>query len=173
MIVVQRLVTHWTKASRGAPAASARNATPEALALPAALLSAEAACLHHAVDFREGRAFQPEERAGTDGHVSPMAPWLGKPCSVRFDLAPGRLDVSFRRDSDLGDGSGRPPDGPCFVLAPGQWGRVAFNGVFGDHDTGEWYYEKEVFNVAHVDAATADLFLAAPTFACLHMARLR
>lgn len=56
MIVVQRVVTQWTKQSRGGAPATRRNAVPEAFPVPS---TGRSAVLVHAVEARERDGFAP------------------------------------------------------------------------------------------------------------------
>ena len=41
-----------------------------------------------------------------------------------------------------------------------QWKKIRYNARFAGGDTGHWYYEKYVANVALVDRLTTDIFLS-------------
>src|SRR5688572_24303520 len=67
LIVVQLIVTSWTKASRGAPDATKRNASPTALVVPGMSLGSDTLLLHK-VAFNEP-TFEPRsscEAVGMD-----------------------------------------------------------------------------------------------------------
>lgn len=179
MIVVQRLVTEWTKASRGAPGAVKRNATPAALPLPPGLLERREPYREHEVTFGERQAFEASgERVVGEARL-PVDVWSRDRSPARLELlADGSLGVSFRPGNHIGAAAGRPPNGDCFVLPVGTSGRVVWNGRFADYDTGTWwYYRKTVVNVANLAddlPLPADLFLRrSPTHVCSHMGRLR
>lgn len=177
MIVVQRLVTEWTKASRGAPGAVKRNAAPEALLLPQGLLGRRDEYREHEVTFGEREGFEASgERVVGEARL-PADVWARDRSPARLELlADGSLDVSFHPGNYIGAASGRPPNGDCFVLPHGTWGRVVWNGRFGDYDTGVWYYRKGVVNVANLpdgEAVQADLFLRPTPTVCSHLGRLR
>jgi hypothetical protein len=91
MIIVQRVVTSWTKQSRGGAAAARRNAVPEAFSLPAA---GPGAVWVHEVDAREHDDFTPVEAVRTltrlsdvDGVPDPEAGRSSFPLETDVHLA--------------------------------------------------------------------------------------
>src|SRR5689334_16711372 len=57
MIIVQEIITIWTKASRGGVGAARRNRVPRILPLPP--VPPDAAVVHHVVTFSERDGFEP------------------------------------------------------------------------------------------------------------------
>ena len=61
-----------------------------------------------------------------------------------------------------------------FTLTPGMWGRVRWNQPRTCFDTGEWFYDKIVFNIAIAESPQRYCFLNhSPDFFIDHMALLR
>ncbi|GAA3342391.1 hypothetical protein GCM10020358_37210 [Amorphoplanes nipponensis] len=163
MIVVQRVVTEWTKRSRGAPGAVRRNAVPEACPVPPA---DGAGVLVHQVFARERDGFAGREtRSGHTLPASGSLPLDGV-AGVRLERADGRLQVTGVTGvwCQCFTVFPRRPDRTVLVLLPGRWGRWRLNfRLWEDDGHGEWRYQKWVVNVAHLAGpAPAELFQASP-----------
>ena len=176
MIVVQRLVTEWTKASRGAPGATRRNATPEAAPLAPVLPGRPDGYLEHQVVFDEAHAFAGRENVAWCEELPAEVGRRGR-SPVVLELEEGALVVSFRGGT-AGEAFGRPANRRCFALALGTQGRVTFNGRFTTCGCcgGAWIYRKTILRIANVpdgEAIPADLFLRPTPHVCSHMGRLR
>ncbi len=154
MIVVQGITTHWTKAARGAPLATARAAVPEAAELPAGGRPTPGTALVHALEAREEPGFALEEVS-----VDLAAPLPVSAFGVRVTVEDARVVVTARADR----WSGWPPrarDQVLLRLAAGEWGRCVRNRRVGGGR--QWTYAKIVVDVAHLThGATLDrrLFL--------------
>jgi hypothetical protein len=150
-VLVQRVSTWWTVASRGGPGATARNAVPVAFALPAGMVGG----LHEVV-VRERDGFGPEVRqvAETGAEAGALMRGAGLPLHV----VDGMLRV-------------RPP--PAVRLAEGQWLRWQINyRIIGTHG-GPSAFLLETFNVLHGRPASAEVFLGVPTRSVDERAYLR
>jgi hypothetical protein len=145
-VVVQRVRTAWTKASRGGPAAALRNATPVAFPLPADLPSGSL----HEVLMQESDAFEPRER------VLDLA-------SLEMALreTDGVLRIRPPQPSSFATlpRSSRPP---AARLSPGQWLRWHINYRLIASYGGQWHYRLDTFNVAF-GPVTPAVFLGTPT----------
>jgi len=155
MLIVQRVVTRWSPAGRGAAAATRRRDVPTAHPLPDV---AGAALVFHDVHAHESDGYRPSTRVLTGEDAAAAVPLHLQP---RDDGA-----VAVRR---------QPlwvayPRGPLangrhlFVLAQGQLGRYQLN--FRGRQTQcrcapVWFYEHWVVHVANAPARP-DLFLATP-----------
>lgn len=159
MVVVQRIVTSWTKRSRGGALAALRNRTPEALVLPKALVATSARCLHHDVWFEERDAFNERAETSAEGVVCAYSRRVSTACSIQLNQEKDGLSVLFSPEGDCGLPA-RTKE--AFLLKMGDWGRVAFNGRFVDCDTGGWWYEKKIFNIGCFEAIAESVFLTAP-----------
>jgi hypothetical protein len=164
MIMVQKLVTRWTKQSRGGAAAAERNATPREALLPP-LGATRRDVLVHTIVFREDAGFVPTPSVdviGIDGLTK---------ITDELDLAleEDTLHVCFRW-SDACGAPGRP-NGRAIPLRPAQWCRVLHNGRHARED--QWVYQNTVLNVG-TGPLVEDFFLAtAPVASSDHRASLR
>ncbi|MEV7971564.1 hypothetical protein [Cellulomonas sp. NPDC089187] len=147
--IVQWLVTEWTVASRGAPGATRRNATPLGLRLPDPHDLPERGprprVRLHAVGFDEADDFEP----GTP------RPSLVDPGDLGLIIDGNRLAVrfqpTFRRRSTSA------PAHPTVRLDPGQWLRWQANYRLGASPCGsggEWRYHLHTVNVHWPDPDT-------------------
>ena len=146
LVVVQSVSTRWTKASRGAPSAAVRNATPEVLSLPQLPHSDDAAVLWHEVQFEEP-LFERNERARYVRLVDVRVPGLDL-----LEQADGGLRVDlFGRQQ--------------FILRVGEIGLLTFNFVEDvvDDDWRRSLYRKVSANLANLREPVPDLFFARPT----------
>ncbi|GAA2595389.1 hypothetical protein GCM10010435_88020 [Winogradskya consettensis] len=142
MIVVQRVLTVWTKRSRGAPGAVPRNAVPESFDLPPGVPV-------HEITARE------DDNFSTRQTLNPAA-------CVRAEVVDGHLAVSGITDvwCQCFSVFPRRPDKVKLRLERGQWGRWRVNfRYWEDFGTSEWRYEKWSVNVAYLPGLPpADLF---------------
>lgn len=145
-VIVQRVQTWWTVRSRGAPAATARNATPTAFRLPPDLGFAV-----HEVVMRERDDFEPHTHhsdlsdPGLPLHTIDAALRVGPPTIPLFS-APRR--------------NRRPP---AVRLAPGQWLRWQINYRLAGTSGGPSHYRLDTFNVHFGSPNSPDVFLGTPT----------
>jgi len=139
-VVVQALVTRWTKESRGGPGAALRNATPTALSLPAEQTRAGEVRVH-GVAFDERTGFEPTSTLTVCNLIEfhRVVPGL----ELRAEA--GTLRVRFIWTYFLG--APRRSHGRAIRLLPGQWCRLIYNGRHGLDRT--WAYESTVLNVAY------------------------
>jgi hypothetical protein len=75
-IIVQTIYTTWTKASRGHPGSSARNATPESLPLSRSVAQLAGPIVWHDVEFREADGFVLHETDRGDIAVPTRFQWI-------------------------------------------------------------------------------------------------
>jgi hypothetical protein len=165
MVIIQEILTTWTKTSRGAPGAVARGKVPERMSFAAA--ATESAILEHMAYFNEHGGFVARET--TQQYAAPAT--LAYGCT-RLQVEVDRVAVTWRYDSGYIGAPGR--DGSTkevFVVRPGQWGRVRYNGRLTE-DEG-WWYRKIVLNVGIFASGSGSEFLAnEPDFTYDQMARL-
>ncbi|MER5382408.1 hypothetical protein ABT040_19370 [Streptomyces sp. NPDC002688] len=143
--VVQRVLTSWTKKSRGGAEATRRNAAPTAFLLPSRLSSAL-----HEVAMWESESFVPRMQ-------------------VRDLLNPGtvlrEMDGLLRVDPPEVTMFGMPRRNrrpPAVRLAPGQWLQWQINYRFVGSCGGEWSYRLETFNIFY-GSAEPGAFLGVPS----------
>lgn len=155
MLLIQRIVTNWTKRSRGGDAAVLRNSVAEALEVPEFDLL-DGCYVVHDVSFSEGNDYVANGRLRycelkTDVTIAPLRLHLSRTSvSARF--------VWTYRDV----GAPERESHAVFQLHSGQWGQFRCNGRFGaETKTGrEWEYRKSVINVAFAEAIPHDIFVA-------------
>ena len=152
MVVIQEVQTSWTKDSRGAPGAVARNAVPERLSfIPSA---GHHAILEHLARYGEESGFVASETVMS--YDTPASLRYG---CVRLVVANSRVQVMWRYDPGY-IGAPERDEGPpkeAFVVSVGQWGCVRYNGRLSS-DEG-WWYRKVILNVGIFAAPTGSEFL--------------
>ena len=154
MLIVQRITTEWTKASRGGDDAAVRNATPDALRLPP-IANAAPDYLLHDIRFLEWENYEChsdviESDAQTHIRIEPLFIHATKELvTTRFVWSWHHCGAPERDSHDL------------FQLSAGQWGRFTCNGRFGAESSSgrEWGYHNTVFNVALTESFNEHLFI--------------
>jgi hypothetical protein len=158
MLVLQHIVTHWTKNSRGGAEATKRNAVPETL--PISLTQASEVGLLQDVCYREETQFTAKES------ITPLLLEKSYPIGATI-ISPTNADgalVKYRWNYWTSGAPERLSNRKDLTLVPGEWCQVVWNGRFTDGDTGQWWYEKHVVNIA-VGSITRQLFReTTPTF---------
>jgi hypothetical protein len=166
MIVVQELQTRWTKASRGAPTASARDGTPRALRVPDADCIPLQNLILHRLRFDESDSFAPSVPQAPR-HTSLQHPVS---CVAVREEGDSRITVAFNWDP-LTCGAPRRSHGTPIHLKRGDWCQILFNGRHGSDR--EWSYHSTIVNVAHLSQANASIFLdSPPALVSNHLAEL-
>ena len=148
---VQIIRTHWTKRSRGAPAATARARVP--LALPVAVAALQRGQLTVETynfgepDFARSQHYQTEVFDLSANlryeHGAFSFDWNGKIASTFWQWSAYNVGAPQPNFSDREMG--------YFEIAPNDWIRLRWRGRFSDQDTGKWWYEQTVVNVARCD----------------------
>lgn len=154
MLIVQRITTEWTKASRGGQGAAQRNATSDALRLPP-LAGSTPHYLLHDIRFLEWEDYEClsdviESDGQTHIRIEPLFIHVTKKhVATRFLWSWRHCGAPERDSHDL------------FQLSVGQWGRFTCNGRFGAESSSgrEWGYHKTVFNIALADQFDESLFV--------------
>lgn len=162
--IIQCITTEWTKASRGAPKSAQRAAIPDRFPLPPTTLPerAKRIVVLHQIKAAEREDFTLYQQC----EASELC---GKPELVRDPVTVGFEEGLLRVKYRPGIWSVGAPDRTgkgrnVFNLAPGQWGRLAFNGRFGYGL--EWRYHRRVFNIAcSLEIPDRELFLGEADFA--------
>lgn len=158
LVLIQEIATFWTKASRGAAGATARNGVPRALVVPASreLQALEAprepVCVVHAVRYGEANHFRAP--LSNEVRVQPAAD------TFRGDnIAVSLVDNAVRVSLAWGWGAPmRHPVRSLLTLGGGQWGRVRYNRRSGGY--GGWLYSDCVYNIGLFSALAPDVFVS-------------
>ncbi len=155
---VQVVSVIWTKASRGAPQAAARNQMPDAFAVDDYHLEQLLAGDCYAqVLIHERDGFEP--RASVEA-FSPRVRWRWPGVAMQF-LNNDKVVVRYKHGSWQGapDRSHQPV--VKYELAPEKPLRIKFN----NRHTGpwnEWWYHLSVFNILRTENPSVEMFLAEP-----------
>ncbi len=164
LIVIQKLITRWTKESRGGPAADARNATPGALPIPGTAPGTTGILLHTITFFERDRfAPNPTYSVIEWDAVCELIPDL----ELRLDES--TLRVRYRYSHALG--APERPSGGVTHLGPGQWCRVVHNGRMS-FDRG-WSYHDTIVNIANGTVEHRTFLESPPLDVDDHRAELR
>lgn len=155
VLLVQRVTTNWTKASRGGPAATVRSRCPISWELPPEVA-------WHSIRMSEADNFQPISESGLD-----------VPSEVSEELAlvikDGRLGVRPELPAYWRPTRHRRP--PRRYLSPGEWLRWSVNYRQG-LDAG-WLYGLVTWNIAFSPMPLDRMaFLGTPTFEVRELAGL-
>ncbi|GIH28156.1 hypothetical protein Aph01nite_64660 [Acrocarpospora phusangensis] len=145
MVIVQRIVTRWSKRARGAGAAVRRRTIPLAFELPP--MPAEPLVVHDLL-AAERTGYVPD--SVVSGHALPA-----RLHGLRFKLSEGAIEVA-RTPVWASHPTSRFP-GRVFLIRPGERARYRANFRFSGYGT-EWYYEQWTVNIAH-GPWQRDLFL--------------
>ncbi|WP_066372656.1 hypothetical protein [Herbidospora mongoliensis] len=127
MLVVQRVLTRWSKVGRGAAAATLRGSLPDRVPLPA--------CTGDVV-FHDVIASPWSERLR---ELSLPATAAGLRIASGGRVSRAAVFASYPRDRRAV---------PLFTLAPGRRARYRANFRFSGHSL-EWYYEQWTVTLAH------------------------
>ena len=164
MIIVQEIVTEWSKTSRGGKEASRRNATPSTLKLPSIPAGVDVAV--HSVRITEWGKFKPRSTVSVDNKM-PLR--LG---CVEIKSVGEAVIARFQYTTDCGGAPERGWMRKEVRIAPGQSAQIQYNGRFSWESA--WMYRHTVINIAVVDEPTPKLFTHnRPTIKFAAMALLR
>ena len=158
MLVVQRIVTEWSKRARDASGREVRARLPVAYPLPDALLVARAACLNHYVSRNESKRYDPKH--ASEVHDRPWVSPSGFDGAVLLAHRDDHLTVRFCWSLLACGAPTRFPQSAH--LQSGGVCRVSFIGRYTDFDTGSHWYEDKIVNVAFGLPLSRDMFLTSP-----------
>ncbi len=158
MLIIQHILVHWTKSSRGGAEATKRNAVPNAL--PISLTQTSETGLLQYICYREETQFTAKE--------STTLLLLERNYTIGATIiSPTNTDgalVKFRWSYWTSGAPERLNNRKDLTLVPGEWCQVLWNGRFTDGDTGQWWYEKHVVNIAVGDISRQLFRETAPTY---------
>ena len=160
-IVVQYIVTSWSKRSRGGEGARRRNAVAERMRLPEALLMETAACLYHEVSCDERRDFAATDRWWSEPDL-PGPDWHGVVSlrsPLQFRLCDGMLEVHFEPRGEEVRQQGR--GGPLRV-EPGSWVQFRYNHRTVEYESSSWTWYKIVANIGNLLHPEVSTFVTRP-----------
>ena len=151
MIYVQIIRTHWTKRSRGAPAATSRACVPLVLPVDVAALRrgqfAVAIYSFGESDFSRPFDSKMETLELTNNlryeRGAFTLNWNGQNATTNWHWS--AWNVGAPQPKFLVPRAGR------MEVALDNWVRLRWHGRFSDQDTGKWWYEQTVVNVARCD----------------------
>jgi hypothetical protein len=173
-VLVQKIVTIWTKKSRGSPGSIRRNSLPQAVALPLGQRNIENyALLEHTVVFHERSDFQDPRNDLTTTDILDIHRALRIGC-VLVERERLGLRVGWKYDgSDAGiPDRSKTPQGAVNV-GLNSWARVVYNGRFSLDWEGGWWYEKKIVNVGLFTQAVDSVFVNSTPYVAIHrMAKL-
>ncbi len=160
MIAVQIISTSWTKASRGARLATMRNRIPKRL--PLRLPNEIPNLLWHSVAYSERNEFS-----------DPIAVRVSTTCennrfgcrNAEIQLHDNSATLIYRYQTgaparQFFDKTGTYVAPEHIIEIPlNCWASIEYNGRFSCIDTGNWWYEHAVVNVAVGDIVSANVFM--------------
>ncbi len=150
MIVIQHIITLWSKKSRGMPDAEKRNAVPHKLLLPDAPQPLPHVFAHKVI-AEEGNDFQLKQ---TTLFPEPAQQYW----SFQFQQQADQLEIWFTYSRTE---HGAPDRGSysrlLFSLKQNQTGAFSINGRFSSYD--DQYYASHSVNLGFVDRFQDNLFL--------------
>lgn len=150
MILIQRLETHWTKASRGAPGAELRAKVGYVYALPSRC--PEGVAFYQHVRFYEEHRFAP--RVAREETLSSVP--LGD-LGVEFETQHERLKVFYLWSAACGAPERIAGKRALVLDIPlDGWAQFIHNGRFANEDG--WVYQQIVYNLASSSTFSPDIF---------------
>jgi len=157
MIILQEIVTQWTKASRGGEGVTARNGVPEMFPLPdrwSGVPTVETLLYQH-LYYGEYDTFKVPTFSIKDLGLPPDR-WTHLNGGLALRLYPDGLAVEWRWTGDVG--APKRNRYPCRVvlLQTGEWAMIRFNGRFNYSYT--WMYRKTVVHIGVVDRYDDQIF---------------
>ncbi len=158
--IIQIVTVHWSKKSRGNPNATIRNSIPESTELPTDFLAVPKGAYYiHQQNYYEFQNFQSDSKCWSQKKDSAFK----FDCIEIYKKDDNSFTINYCHKPDIAGRPVRPKsshDVEAMSLSIGQFGRIRHNGRFNDFDTGDWYYEKVVFNIAITkERKNFDLFI--------------
>jgi hypothetical protein len=159
VVVVQQILTSWSKKSRGGEGAVKRNAIPEVAPVPMHCIKTERlTLLHQSLSYSEWDGFAPREKIEVNPTLRPVV--IG---GVTVNDDDEVAVASFQYNL----GCGAPERGwarKTLRIAEGEWGQILYNGRFAPPWEGPWWYEKMVVNIGLFSHLSSGVFThCAPT----------
>ncbi|TQV73897.1 hypothetical protein FLL45_13615 [Aliikangiella marina] len=155
MLIIQEIVSRWTKKSRGAPGAAIRNSVPEFLvvSVPNSKMESDSWIYQREI-FDEFKNFKEPFK-----QINVLRPFKLNKFGVT-DLS--ALEDKVAVKVNYGSWGGAPirdyQENEAFMLSTKEIGQVRYNWRVS-HDEGGWAYEKTVLNIALVSEFDSSLFV--------------
>lgn len=178
MLIVQEIVTVWHKTERSGECADARSRFSYAAPIEKNPDSSDECVYDYRRFYQVGKKFHtPNEYDRLLGYGTRLLPKRAyespkkfselKVKNISFNESENGIETVFSYDPQI---SGQPfrrghnkdynnadsrfygkdiLNEIAFVLKDGQKGRIMYNGRFSDYDTGQWWYEQTVVNIAN------------------------
>ena len=175
MIAVQTIKTTWTKSSRGGSLATLRSRIPKQL--PLRLIDGFPPLLWHSVVYSEHNRF-----------TEPFAINVTTDCdnhrfgcvNAEIELHDDSATLTYRYQTGAPARQFFDKTGTCVApehlieIPNNRWGTIEYNGRFSCIDSGNWWYEHVVVNVAVAQSFSPNAFMATkPIERYTQLARLR
>lgn len=162
MIIIQHIRTQWTKDSRGAPKATARNQVPKSFLIDGHAEKSSEIYVHY-IAAHEENGFQPEEKfypLKTYGFIENKASKNKHYLNITFF---GDVDKwTFISEKEL-QGLWGPirPKQQIFNLKKDEWGCLLLNHRYSGSEGayGEISYSQDVFNIVNFDQFDPAIFM--------------
>jgi hypothetical protein len=154
MLIIQEIITRWTKESRGAPGAVLRNQVPEVLSIPTPSdPMTDDTWIYQKVIFDEHKKFKdPFEQLDL---LTPfkltkfgIAEITEQSSCIAICINYGAWDGAPRRDF---------LKKKAFLLMKGDFGQIRYNWRIS-YDEGGWAYQKTTLNIAYAVTYEPNLF---------------
>ncbi|WP_310426293.1 hypothetical protein [Chamaesiphon sp. VAR_48_metabat_135_sub] len=151
ILIVQTIHSYWTKASRGAPGAIARNSVPECFSIPLKQVNIQGIrVLYHQIVFKEATNFKvPEEQISIDPTIHPPH------SCIKVERIAKTIFATYKYHS----GGGAPNRSTLKGIVKadvGNWVQIRENGRFSAAWAGDWWYQKIVVNAGIFDNMNID-----------------
>jgi len=155
-VYIQAICTRWNKPSRGGTDALPRNCVPEAVSFPPPASAPKPGnYVFHRSTFTDKNGFAAPTSSSLG--ATPYCPPNTGGITLSFEN--DALHVAYQWDRGQGAPERYSARVEPFRLAPGQWGRVRYNGRLSDFDNGTWWYEKWVYNVGLFSSPPPSVFV--------------
>lgn len=171
MIVLQEIVTTWTKAARGGAGARMRNSVPEFYLLPNEWSGTPTTetFFHQRVHYDRYHDFtKPTNTVNIS--LLPADRWTYLNGGLALHLYPEGLAVEWRWTGEVGAPERSSYPRRIAMLKSGQWAKLRHNGRMGHSNY--WMYRKSVVYIGVVDVYTPSIFSNPPVSVLEEMADL-
>ncbi len=154
ILIVQTICSSWTKASRGAPGAVARNTVPECLPISLSNIDlSDLRVLYHEIAFEEVTGFQsPKECISINPTIYP------RHGCITIERIAKEVCATYKYNM-CGGAPDRGAERHAIRANVGDWLQMRENGRFSSSWGGDWSYKKVVVNAGLFNNVVAGQFL--------------